>query len=330
MGIEIRRAFVLEMAARKGRTEIVEFILKDVDNIGSHMDHQDLSRDTGYFRPCEPLHAAAIGGKRTIARLLLARGADVNAISAEDHKKTPLHCAVESGNLRFISLLLASGANTTTQDAMGHTALHTAARREGAQAMELLLENGAAVHAHNDTARTPMYTAIQFNNEKCVKALLKHGATLPRHHAPALFVALSLSSFKAARAILEHFPNLPIVQRFANGRKSHALTTATSKLELFGSAVDAGNLIEVVKILVDRGADISAVDFLGRTALHHACAAACGDIAYLLVSKGANIHAEDRNRVTPFDIAVKYHVDNRSVRGSMTVNEMFKFERHTD
>ena len=54
---------------------------------------------------------------------------------------------------------------------------------------------------------------------------------------------------------------------------------------------------EIVKALIDAGADIEARGWMDKTPFLKACSRGCLDILQLLVSRGCNIHAEARDVV---------------------------------
>jgi len=68
------------------------------------------------------LHAAAYWGRLSIAKLLLAHGANVNAISA-GNRWTPLHDASYKGQVKVVRILLQNGANPDAKDKDGATPL---------------------------------------------------------------------------------------------------------------------------------------------------------------------------------------------------------------
>jgi ankyrin repeat protein len=67
------------------------------------------------------LHCAAFWGHFEVAKLLIDRGADVNALTQE--KGTPLHDAARMCNAKVARLLLDSGANRDARDKDGQTPL---------------------------------------------------------------------------------------------------------------------------------------------------------------------------------------------------------------
>jgi len=74
-----------------------------------------------------PLHSAVARRCLPVARLLLDRGADVNARQAGGF--TPLHGAAANGDRALSELLVDRGADPSLRDAGGHTASDLAAAR---------------------------------------------------------------------------------------------------------------------------------------------------------------------------------------------------------
>lgn len=124
------------------------------------------------------LHGACYWGSIEAARLLLERGADVNAVTTDDFLQIhPLGCAVatpdvpnpsqaESSVLELVDLLLERGADVNARRRDGMTALHSAAHRGHLQVIRRLLERGADpnIRALDDAGRhagqSPAETAL--------------------------------------------------------------------------------------------------------------------------------------------------------------------------
>ncbi|KZT07607.1 ankyrin, partial [Laetiporus sulphureus 93-53] len=91
-------------------------------------------------------HYAASKSRVDIGRLLIARGADINA--KDKANQNPLHRAATTGSIGFISILLnpPEGSPKTrlnTADRVGNTPLHLAMESAHAEAACLLIEAGA-------------------------------------------------------------------------------------------------------------------------------------------------------------------------------------------
>jgi ankyrin repeat protein len=85
-----------------------------------------------------PLHSAAAARSVAISRLLLERGAPVDARQGEAGGFTPLMEAGLNGQVELIELLLAFGAHPTLRDGEGLTAGdHARARGHGEAAARL-------------------------------------------------------------------------------------------------------------------------------------------------------------------------------------------------
>jgi ankyrin repeat protein len=135
------------------------------------------------------LIAANYDGSVEIARLMIAKGADV---SAKDKSGTSvLEAAAAVNNLEFARLLVDKGADPNTKDEAGFTALGMAAANgdRSTEMVKLLLDHGAAVNAVSvDTLETvkngnirsgrltPLLMATPQANYETVELLLKAGA----------------------------------------------------------------------------------------------------------------------------------------------------------
>ena len=72
-----------------------------------------------------PLHHAAVFGRKEIAELLIAEGADVNA-KEDEYGITPLHEAAFVGYKEIAELLIAKGGDVNAKDVDGGTPLDAA------------------------------------------------------------------------------------------------------------------------------------------------------------------------------------------------------------
>lgn len=77
-----------------------------------------------------PLHLAAFFGQLEGARLLLAAGSDVAAVSRNTLANTPLHAATAGKHSDVALLLLDAGADARVLDSGGHTPARIAAENQ--------------------------------------------------------------------------------------------------------------------------------------------------------------------------------------------------------
>ena len=114
------------------RVEVWEML--SVQEVRSAADMKRLARS---------LLDAVLSDDTESVRLLIGRGADVNAAKDEEHDITALMYAVESGGIEIVRLLLKAGAAVNAWDWMGRTAFMYAVDASRADVVELLKMYGA-------------------------------------------------------------------------------------------------------------------------------------------------------------------------------------------
>jgi len=143
----------------------------------------DLDRD--YARGLTALHWAARHGHVEAARLLIEKGANVNAREKAVSRSTPLHAAAVYGHLGIAKLLLAKGAEVDSMDRYGSTPIQYAAFNGQDEIIELLLARGADIsHREKRFGITALHAAVAGRRSRTVRLLIAKGADLnARNHA---------------------------------------------------------------------------------------------------------------------------------------------------
>jgi hypothetical protein len=117
------------------------------------------------YRGDTALHMASAAFRRSTARLLVRKGAALDAKNRRGAE--PLHYAADANRWNpraqseTIRYLLSVGANANAQDANGATPLHRAVRTRSALAVRALLAGGADVQLKNKNGSTPFDLATR-------------------------------------------------------------------------------------------------------------------------------------------------------------------------
>ncbi len=122
------------------------------------------------------LMVAAEGENIEAVKLLLAKGADVNAKTGGG--VTALHLAANNGNLEIVQLLLDRGASVNDKDPEGNTPLMVSAASGSLNAgiVRALIDKGADVNFKGLDDRTAIYWAKKKGDTEIVKILRQAGA----------------------------------------------------------------------------------------------------------------------------------------------------------
>jgi len=232
-----------------------------------------------------PLLFAAQQGDVESGRLLLQAGADVNDRSAID-RKTALVVAAASGSRDFCALLLDKGANPDLADDGGFTALHYAAMAgNGADIVRALLAQGAQRNPRTTKdSREYVYAGVNLT-----------GAT-------PLFLAASRGHVETVRALLAAGAD-PFVTTEKGTLPLHVASWGGSPYAGDWTEDEKKNLLEVTRLLVERGSDVNSTGEHGWTALHGAAYKGVDAVVQFLVDHGARLEVFDEYGQTPLSIA---------------------------
>ena len=99
-----------------------------------------------------PLHLACFFRHPEAAQVLLASGADADAVST--HRIAVIHSAAASRDAGLVKLVLAAGADPNVKQNGGYTALQSAAMHNNVEMVTALLDAGADPSVKNDEGQT--------------------------------------------------------------------------------------------------------------------------------------------------------------------------------
>lgn len=158
----------LMAAADQGHEDVVKILLERGANV-------DLRGVNGWTA----LRSAVNKRRKEIARTLIDKGADVNAVlTGEPGRNNPtlLHLAIYWIKSDIAPMLIEAGADVNAKNETGLTPLMRAAWSEQADIVKLLIEKGADVSAKGEKNRTALWYAKKVNNKEIARMLQAAGA----------------------------------------------------------------------------------------------------------------------------------------------------------
>ncbi|KAK2766808.1 hypothetical protein FQN54_006122 [Arachnomyces sp. PD_36] len=298
-------------AAYHGHERVVRLLLGlDVVDLSSVAYDVDDEED---FGTC--LGAAAVTGKAEVARALLETGR-VDPDSRYGLDMTPLHLAAVMGSKEVAQLLRATGRvdiEAKTTDGDEYTPLHFAAREGQPEMVRFLLEEGAQVDSRCSNGSTPLILSSSEGQYEATKALIERGASIEEENGdlqPAIHVALRRKHLNIVQLLLDsgapidspgtekrwtplhHAAHLGLVDMIdmllERGARTDVLDS-TGCLALHRAA--HSRQIESLQLLIKRGAVIDGKSTCGRTALTHALQSEKPEVVQTLLDNGAVIHS---------------------------------------
>lgn len=254
----------------------------------------DVNKKTGEGRSYRtPLSYAAEANNLPVARVLLAHGADVEGggssplsyagsngdfvemaqFLVENGAKVnqpspsgwyPLMTAAGRGNIKVVNYLLARGADPNAADRAGFTALYSAAGSDyGLATAAALLSHGAKPNARNMHGGTALHQAASQGAIKVIELLLANKADVnagDNEGYTPLHGAVSYGKNDTRKTVVEIL--------LKSGASANAKTTRDGETP-FHKAIDRGD-VEIVKLLLNYGADVNAVSKFGVSCLYFA------------------------------------------------------------
>lgn len=211
-------------------------------------------------------------------------GADPNKRSPYDG---PLHMAARLGLSEIAAGLIAAGADVELPGFGGIRPLHAAAVAGQAKAVSLLLSNGAEVDSLDNSGSSPLLSFVSADaaDLDTLKALLTSGADPNFLDGPAQLHALDFAAIHGRPEIADL---LIAFGANMNAKDNHCGETPLHYAISFCQQASRIHL-EIVQLLIDRGADVNATDSSGLTPLDYAklYAPNSGLLHHVLVQAGA-------------------------------------------
>jgi|GEM_PF-3112137 len=199
------------------------------------------------------LHRVGMRGKGEMARLLVGRGADLEA--EDDLHETPLIKACTFGNKELIPVLLELGANVNHVAKEKHTALwYAISSMKDVETVKLLVEAGADPNEMYEYGDNPFLLAICAQSDPVAEYLLpltKDAGRINKHGVSALHFCASYDNAAMIRKLL--------------ARGVDVNSTITGGVTALMDACQHYR-IKSAQVLLEHGALVNTVNEYGETA----------------------------------------------------------------
>jgi len=214
--------------------------------------------------------------------------------------ETPLTLAIKNGNVDIIKLVSKRAKAALKNDA-GEAPLFLAMGLGDLYVLENLIRKGANVNRKSNGI-TPLARAVETNKPRTVAFLIEQGATinLANDNGDTPLYIATKNGYDLVAGILVSKSEDPI------GDTNWKTRIGTPLIHI---AAEHGNP-EIIRLLVNNGADIETPDFMENTALSVAATTGKSPNIQALVQSNANINHQNVQGDTPLMLASTNFQDN--------------------
>jgi hypothetical protein len=276
-----------------------------------HIQLQNLANDTHSKDYRTPLVLAAEWGDLKALQLLLSDGESTRPTN--NNIENSLTTAALNGHIELVQLLLTHITDSEESNIGKQLALSQAAAGGHLAVCELLLNHGASL---NIPARNmPLHMAADMGHTDICKLFIQHGADIDQKNSdaiPPLYFAVQHNHVDACKLLLSFGADFDYVVPYYGSIFSIVITNGN--IELINDLLERGAKLnappgeitplmeaaltgnpEIVKIFLEKGAEIHSISVEGITALSYACASGSLDTVKLLLNNGADPNGDDKD-----------------------------------
>jgi ankyrin repeat protein len=266
----------LHMASKTGNVDIINTLLQKGANVNQ-------KTKSNYC----PIHEAIKNGQKDAVKVLMDNGADPNIEPKGGYY--PIFKAIKEQYYDIVSLLLSyDNTNKDVTDVINHTPLGAAAWKEDIKLARIIIEKGVSVNQKNPNDETALMIAARTNKKTgLIKYLVENGADVK---------AFSKFGTNVLHYAAEN--KKPEIMRYLLSKIEDPDLASEDNYTPLMHACKQRNHYDVVKALIDKGADVNAKTKENKmTALLYAAwKTSNADIIHLLLNNKAKKGAKDINK----------------------------------
>ena len=284
---------LLHYACKEGYFPIVEMLLEE-----NRFEDIDCLGQSGQT----PLHEAAFECHYDIVKILVEKGANVNAKTSNGY--IPLHYVSPSSRenaLKIAKLLIEKGSDVQSKTKSNSTCLQFAAKSNMncIKMVKLLISNGAFTNSKDPEMVEACYDAVCSGNVEIVKLFIDKGVNINNYKGkiifgPSILAAAYGGNLEICKLLVQNGANV-------NEHTFDGETVLHRAVKLRYSCGNRSDYLNVVKFFIEKGVDVNIQNELGKTAIHTIVSSSndyrkqnkCFEIAKILLENGANVNQQD-------------------------------------
>ncbi|KAF5722036.1 ankyrin 1 [Fusarium mundagurra] len=296
------------LAAYFNQTKVVELLLEHKPDLETKCPEGDFT-DAGYT----PLICAASSGHNELLRLLLEAGADIEAKTPKGG--TPLILAVATDQEESVKILLEYNLDIDARDTWEGSALFCLTNPANLSVVKRLINRGASLTIRNKQKYTPLGNAVVNGDLPLVRLLSSQKIDLNAEAAgngTALHIATEKCNVDIVKVLVEKgaspdaanswvygSPLQRLFEKYYTSAENkdiiarHLINDAGADVNVHGgnmgsilnAAILSGSL-DMIKLILEKGADIGWQDLQGRRPIHYAALKTVQHFRLLLEASG--------------------------------------------
>lgn len=226
-----------------------------------------------------------------------ASGVDINWVAPVTGVNSA-SAACFSNRISCLEYLINKGVNFNHVNPKSHNScLHAAAIGDSRECAELLINNGFKINLPaNEFSEPVLHCALRNQSKSVVELLLEKGADVTMRNnvgETALHVACAVQSLECAIMLIE------------KSEKEVLALDEKNRTPLHFVVMNTNCSVDLVELLIEKGAHINASDNSGFTALHIAALNEQSDCVESLIWAGADLSATTNKGVSALNIILK-------------------------